>query len=58
MDLIQNKMSNQYFLNVELRDFSNTIIAKQSIPSAFQDYYDEFYDEVVPLEDGSIYSVR
>ena len=53
MSLIQNKMSNQYFLDVELRDASNTIIAKQSIPSAYQDYYDEFRDEIIPLEDGS-----
>lgn len=53
MTLIQNKMSNQYFLDVELRDCSNKLIAKQSIPSAYQDYYDEFRDDVIPLEDGS-----
>lgn len=53
MDLIQNKMSNQYFLNVELRDVRNRTLAKQSIPSAYQDYYDELSDEIIPLEDGS-----
>lgn len=53
MKLVQNKMSNQYFLDVELRDASNKIIAKQPIPSAYQDYYDEIRDDIVPLEDGS-----
>lgn len=53
MTLIQNKMSNQYFLDVELRDCSNNLIVKQSIPSAYQDYYDEFRDEIVPFDGGT-----